>query len=156
MVYKKIAITFIFTILNIFVYSTNIEKIRELYTKAYLSELNCKLFGENLTKETKSCSLIDAYTGCYFLMKCKFSKNPLQRINYFVVGKTNIEQAIKMNPKSVELRFLRYSVQRQLPRFLFYFSDINNDLEFIRENVNKIQNHQTKKFIIQSMATITI
>ena len=156
MVYKKIAITFLFTTLNIFAYSTNIEKIRELYSKAYLSELNCKLFGENLTKEKKSCSLIDAYTGCYFLMQCKFTKKPLQRINYFVAGKTNIEQAIKMNPKSVELRFLRYSVQRQLPRFLFYFSELNNDLQFIRENVNKIQNQQTKKFIIESMATIKI
>lgn len=154
MVYKKIAITFLFTILNIFAYSTNIEKIRELYTKAYLSELDCKLFGENLTKEKKTCSLIEAYTGCYFLMKCKFTKKPLQKINYFVAGKTNIEQAIKMNPKSVELRFLRYSVQRQLPRFLFYFSELNNDLQFIRENVNKIQNQQTKKFIIESMATI--
>lgn len=156
MVYKKIAITFLFTILNIFAYSTNIEKIRELYTKAYLSELNCKLFGENLTKEKKTCSLIEAYTGCYFLMKCKFTKKPLQKINYFVAGKTNIEQAIKMNPKSVELRFLRYSVQRQLPRFLFYFSELNNDLQFIRENVNKIKNQQTKKFIIESMATIKI
>lgn len=154
MVYKKITITFLFTILNIFAYSTNIEKIRELYTKAYLSELDCKLFGENLTKEKKTCSLIEAYTGCYFLMKCKFTKKPLQKINYFVAGKTNIEQAIKMNPKSVELRFLRYSVQRQLPRFLFYFSELNNDLQFIRENVNKIQNQQTKKFIIESMATI--
>lgn len=154
MVYKKITITFLFTILNIFAYSTNIEKIRELYTKAYLSELDCKLFGENLTKEKKTCSLIEAYTGCYFLMKCKFTKKPLQKINYFVEGKTNIEQAIKMNPKSVELRFLRYSVQRQLPRFLFYFSELNNDLQFIRENVNKIQNQQTKKFIIESMATI--
>ena len=156
MVYKKITITFLFTILNIFAYSTNIEKIRELYTKAYLSELDCKLFGENLTKEKKTCSLIEAYTGCYFLMKCKFTKKPLQKINYFVAGKTNIEQAIKMNPKSVELRFLRYSVQRQLPRFLFYFSELNNDLQFIRENVNKIQNQQTKKFIIESMATIKI
>lgn len=156
MVYKKITITFLFTILNIFAYSTNIEKIRELYTKAYLSELDCKLFGENLTKEKKTCSLIEAYTGCYFLMKCKFTKKPLQKINYFVEGKTNIEQAIKMNPKSVELRFLRYSVQRQLPRFLFYFSELNNDLQFIRENVNKIQNQQTKKFIIESMATIKI
>ena len=42
------------------------------------------------------------------------------------------------NSKNVELRMLRYSIQKKSPFFLRYIDNINNDLNYIKQNLNTL------------------
>ena len=64
--------------------------------------------------------------------------SPISKWNTFKKGKGNIEQAIKIEPDNVELRFIRLSIQKNIPSFLGYKSNIDEDIEFIKKNRNQI------------------
>ena len=134
--------------------SSDIEIIRELYKSAYISESNCNNLGKKLNniKNNKSV-LIKGYEGCFYLIKCKFSKSYIEKIKYFTNGKTLLETAIKLDPESVELKFLRYSIQKNLPKFLFY-NNIEKDFNFVNKNIDSINDKKTKQFILNSLIFI--
>jgi hypothetical protein len=88
------------------------------------------------------------------MIKCKFTSNPIQKISYFKKGKSKIEKAIKESPYSLEIRLLRYSIQKKLPKILLYFNEIEEDYNFIIKNINTTKDEKTKEFIIQSLKAL--
>jgi len=150
----RLVITILLLILSQYTYSSDILKTRELYSIASLSENNCEKFGESLYKNLTKSSIIRGYKGCYLMIKCKFTTNPIQRIFYFNKGKSKIEKAVKDSPSSLEVRLIRYSIQKKLPKLLLYFKDIEEDYDFIINNINTIKDNKTKEFIIQSLKAL--
>ncbi len=144
---KFIALTLI---LNLSVSNQEITVIRELYLLAYISESNCNNFGEQLVSNKEKSSIFKGYLGCFYFIKSKFANNPIDRFFYFKKGRSILEAAISEDPESVELIFLRYSIQKNLPRFLLY-NNIEKDLIFVNENLPKISDQKKKKFIINCM-----
>lgn len=150
----RLILTILLLILSQYMYSSDILKTRELYSIASLSENNCEKFGESLYKNLAKSSITRGYKGCYLMIKCKFTINPFKKISYFNKGKSKIEKAIKDNPSSLEVRLLRYSIQKKLPRLLLYFKEIEEDYDFIINNINTIKDDKTKEFIIQSLKAL--
>jgi hypothetical protein len=150
----RLLLTILLLVLSEYTYSSDILKTRELYSNASLSENNCKKYGDSLFKNSNKSPIIKAYKGCYLMIKCKFTSNPIQKISYFKKGKSKIEKAIKESPYSLEIRLLRYSIQKKLPKILLYFNEIEEDYNFIIKNINTIKDDKTKEFIIQSLKAL--
>ena len=74
-----------------------------------------------------SNSELIAYKGMSDLMICYHSYNPYTKYKLFASGKHLLEQAIMKDPHNIELRFLRLTVQLNVPPFLGYSSNINED-----------------------------
>ena len=137
-------------------YNNDIDIIRKLYLSSYTSEANCNTLGKKLnTLEGNTSILIKGYEGCFYFMKCKFINSPIDKLIYFKKGKKLLETAIEKDPKSVELRFLRYSIQKNLPKFLLYNHNLEKDLNFVNENIKTINDKEVQKFIINSLKSIT-
>ena len=137
-------------------YNNDIDIIRKLYLSAHTNEYNCNNLGEKLTSiEDNTSILIKGYEGCFYFIKCKFINNPIEKLICFRKGKKLLETAIKEDPKSVELKFLRYSIQKNLPRFLSYHDNLERDLNFVNANITNINNKEEQKFIINSLKSIT-
>jgi hypothetical protein len=68
-----------------------------------------------------------AYKGMSNLMICYHSYNPYTKYKLFMSGKHLLEQAIVKDPNNIELRFLRLTVQLNVPPFLGYSNNINED-----------------------------
>ena len=142
-------------LLNISGYNDDISIIRELYLEAYISESNCNDLGKELTSIGENASnLITGYEGCFYFIKCKFINSPINKFSYFNKGKKLLELAIKKDPKSVELKFLRYTIQKNIPKFLLYYDNIEKDLNFVNENIKNIKDRETQKFIMNSLKYI--
>tara|TARA_B100001758_G_scaffold247961_1_gene269264 strand:- start:22839 stop:23297 length:459 start_codon:yes stop_codon:yes gene_type:complete len=142
-------------ILNLPSYNSEVCKIRELYLNASRSEARCDQLGAKLnTLDVKNSVLLKGYAGCFYFIKCKFINSPSKKLLFFNKGKSLIESAIKEDPLSVELRFLRFSIQKNLPRFLLYNNDIEKDLNFVTENIQRVKNKESQKFIIKSLKSI--
>ena len=137
-------------------YNNDISIIQELYLSAYISESNCNRLGNKLNSiENQNKILINGYKGCFYFIKCKFINNPIKKLIYFRKGKKLLDTSIQEDPTSVELKFLRYTIQKNLPSFLAYNDNLEKDLSFVNENITTINNKKTQQFILKSLKSIT-
>ena len=142
-------------ILNLSYYNNDINSVRNLFLEAYISESSCEQLGKKIDELKYDQSiLLKGYEACYYFIKCKFTNNSMDKFFYFRKGKKILEYSIKKNPNSVELRFLRYTIQKNLPRFLFYYNHMDKDLIFVINNINSITDKKTQKYIEKSLESI--
>jgi len=118
----------------------NIIMIRNLFYSATKSADSANLLVEKLqTVTTNSKAELIGYKGMSNLMICYHSYNPYTKYKNFINGKNLLEQAINKDPNNIELRFLRLSVQLNVPSFLGYSSNINEDKLFIFNGIKNIR-----------------
>ncbi|MEI6594738.1 MAG: hypothetical protein WCO28_04180 [Bacteroidota bacterium] len=91
------------------------------------------------------------YRGMAYMMQANYSKNPFVKLRNFNAGKTIIEQAIQKNPWNIEIRFLRFCVQTNVPLILGYSGDINNDKLFITLQWKRLNDLDLKNRISKYM-----
>ena len=75
------------------------------------------------------------YTAALNFTKSRLFKFPFKKMKYFNRGKSILEEAIEANPLNVELRYLRYSLQKRVPDFLGYNANIDEDLLMIKKKI---------------------
>ena len=146
---KKIIIFILLANIN-YVFSQDVKHIRELYLTSYNNKSTCDSLSSYLNLFDKKNNTIDAYIGANNLLISKFSKNIVKKFKYFEEGKNLIEQAIKNDPKNIEIIFIRYLNQINCPWFLNYNQNLGEDRDFLIKNFNLI-NDQYFKNIIQKI-----
>lgn len=118
--------------------SYNLDLIRANYDKVFLDRELCKKMIVELDREKNNSATYLGYLGGLQTIWANHVFSPISKWNTFKKGKGNIEQAIKIEPENVELRFIRLSIQKNIPSFLGYKSNIDEDIEFIKKNRNQI------------------
>lgn len=127
-------------------FAHNIETYRKNYMRAVEDKTICKSMIEELTKHQKK-PIYKAYLGAYQTIWANHAVNPLSKLNTFNKGKTNIEEAIKSDPKNIEIRFLRYSIQVKAPKFLGYHKNLDSDRLFILSNKRLVKEESLNQLI---------
>ena len=69
------------------------------------------------------------------LMQCDFILNPFSKYKIFKNSTQELDSLILLNPKHKEIRFLRYLVQLNCPKFLLYDAHIDGDYKLIMSNI---------------------
>ena len=69
------------------------------------------------------------------LMQCNFILNPFSKYKIFKNSTQKLDSLILLNPKNTEIRFLRYLVQLNCPKFLLYDAHIDGDYKLIMSNM---------------------
>ena len=146
---KKIIIFILLANIN-YVFSQDVEHLRKLYLTSYNNKSTSDSLSRYLNLFDKKNNTIDAYIGANNLLISKFSKNIVKKFKYFEEGKNLIEQAIKNDPKNIEIIFLRYLNQINCPWFLNYNQNLGEDRDFLIKNFNLI-NDQYFKNVIQKI-----
>ena len=146
---KKIIIFILLANIN-YVFSQDVKHLRKLYLTSYNNQSTCDSLSSYLNLFDKKNNTIDAYIGANNLLISKFSKNIVKKFKYFEEGKNLIEQAIKNDPKNIEIIFIRYLNQINSPWFLNYNQNLGEDRDFLIKNFNLI-NDQYFKNVIQKI-----
>jgi hypothetical protein len=68
-------------------------------------------------------------------MQCNFILNPFSKYKIFKNSTQKLDSLILLNPKHTEIRFLRYLVQLNCPKFLLYDAHIDGDYNLIMSNI---------------------
>jgi len=127
-----------------------IPVLRSLYYKAAVDKDSWKQMAELLSPiDAKSPPILVCYKGVSEIMEAKYVISPWSKLNSFNSGKELIESAVNRDGENLEIRFLRFSVQTNLPSFLNYRDNIASDKAFLINNVNKSDDNELKKSIIQ-------
>ena len=120
---------------------------REMFVKAYDNEENNVAFLEHLEKKKNIKPVEMGYMGVGKMMMARYYWNPYSKWKSFVNGRDMLDEAVAKDLKNIELRFLRLSVQMNVPSFLFYNEEIEGDTEYIRNNYYKLADDDLKKRI---------
>ena len=135
-----------------------ITEVRKVYPQAVDDEEACKsLYDKFESDKTKLSPLMMGYKGSIYALMSKHSGNPFSKMSYFNDGKKLLEGAIDQDSANAELRFLRITMQVNLPSFLMYNENIEEDKVLLIAGLPSVVNEKTKKtigkFLIKSDCT---
>ena len=133
--------------------SPSIDEVRNQFPEISSEEQAdnfIKQLNEDISTEAKG------YIAAMNFMKSRFVKNPFTKFKYFKIGKTTLDQVILSNPKNVEMRYIRYLMQKQIPDFLGYHENISEDFNTIVDQIEESNlNHEFKLKILNNMLLVT-
>jgi hypothetical protein len=131
-----------------------IENIRIMFHKAESSQKVCLDLIDHLQPYNEDNNvLLMGYKACATMLMAKHVFNPFSKLSYFKKGREMLERAIQFDNDNIELRFLRYTIQTNVPSFLNYnqFKDI--DRLFLVNSLNKLNDQKLKKIIAAYLTT---
>lgn len=106
-----------------------------------------------LEKETDPES--KAYYAAMLFMKSKYAKFPLTKYSNFKKGKSALDGLIQADKMNVEMRYLRFVFQNEIPNFLNYNSNIQEDFLIVVKGMEKSNlNKEFKRKMLKYMLLI--
>lgn len=134
-------------LMNVSFKNSDLNEVRASYSKAVLDKKLCKKMIEELELSKEKSVIALAYLGAYQTIWANHVFNPLSKLATFKKGKNNIESAISKEPENVEIRYIRFSVQKNAPSFLGYNSHLKEDRDFLVKNKKNINSDLLQKNI---------
>ena len=149
----NVIILFFFTI-NCNAQIDNLDEIRKNYLESAKSEENIqKLISTCEDYKSKNDSIIYAYRTVADLMLIKYKYNPFYKLKLFSEYSRKLDLIVKNNFNNIEIRFLRYCVQKQTPRILGYNDDLELDYQFIIQNID-IHSKELQEYIRSTLKSL--
>jgi hypothetical protein len=81
----------------------------------------------SLNKLSNKPPVITAYLGTLDALKAKHTWNPYNKIKDLNLSRDVLQKAVTAEPHNMEIRFLRFSIQHNVPSFLGYGKNLNED-----------------------------
>jgi len=141
----KIYITVILLILGLVSQAQNFSnlEVRNMYFDGW--EGQCGAL--DLVKRFNDANIINdalilAYLGAATTTLANCKKFPTSKLSVFFEGKRMLEDAIEMDPENVEIRFIRYTIQTNIPGILNY-DDMESDKKMLMEYLRAKQKTST-------------
>ncbi len=127
----------------------SIINVRELFLKSVKDETSCKKLIDLLAdyNETNNQTLA-GYKACASMIMGSHAFNPMTKYAYFKEGKILLEKAIKADKENIELCFLRFTIQSNIPHLLGYNQALVNDKRILLASVHTIKDLHLKQMII--------
>ncbi len=141
-------ITFYIVFISLFIGQPSVSELRDLYVKASDSKEVSKQFSEKLKniKKTDKAVLV-AYKAAGLTLKAKHAKKISNKKKYFKEGAALLEYIIAENPKDIELRVIRLSIQENSPKILKYRANKSEDAAYIYKHLKKVSSKAKKVYI---------
>ena len=113
-----------------------VNQIRKLFYEAVESEEKLEelenFFNKNFTdKALIYHPALLAYTGAIDALKAKHAFNPFTKFSRVLSSLNTLERAVNREPNNLEIRFIRFSILHNLPGFLGYGKERNDDMMVI-------------------------
>jgi hypothetical protein len=118
--------------------AVNMTTVRDLFANASKSAASCnKLYALTADGTLSKDPVLYAYHAAAEIIKANHATWPNQKFAHFNTGKAMLEAVIAKHPKDVEMRYVRYCIQRNCPFLLGYSSDKTADKQYILANMDK-------------------
>lgn len=136
---------------------TDVRKFRDTYHQAIYSEKMSQELLSQLNQKSSLTPIERAYLGATQMLMAQYAFLPNQKYTWFSKGKSNLEEAIKAEPKNAESIYLRYSIQLNVPSFLGYSDKKQADKVFLLQEIKKIKDKNLQdriKLFLQKEASL--
>ncbi|WP_316820264.1 hypothetical protein [Pedobacter gandavensis] len=139
--------------INSYATEPEIEKVKSLFqASAHNKGAADQLLKLLSNVNESSAPLLISYKGAAEMMQAKYAFNPINKIKRFNNGKRLLEDAVKKAPEQIEIRFLRFAIQTNLPGFLNYNDEIQKDKKYLLSNLKTTQDKKLKQNIVKYLS----
>lgn len=152
----KVAVFFLLLLLATKTHSAEPEhrEVKRLFEAAVNSKDSADRLLEMLSGiDLSSSPLFICYKGAAEMIRCRYGLNPIHKFSRFKKGRSLIEAAVKKEPDNLEIRFLRFAIQTNIPAFLNYKDHITKDKKYLLSNVKTIKDKKLKQDILTCLST---
>lgn len=128
--------------------SSNLLTIRELYSTASKNEKDLdKLSSLTSKADMVSHPVLYGYAAAAEFIKAQYVFLPTSKLKCVDNGRDMLESVIKIYPDNCELRFIRLSIQKELPFFIDYKSNIEEDKRYLQSHYSDLSDIELQKLI---------
>jgi hypothetical protein len=113
-----------------------LSEVRKEYLGGWEGECGAeKLYQQLEDQKLENDPVMMAYRGAAKTTLANCTNNPFRKLSDFNSGKKEIESAVEQLPRNLEVRFIRFTVQDNIPSMLNY-NNIDEDKEFILDQLS--------------------
>lgn len=138
--------------------TVDLNKIRGLYHSAAEIKQDAAQLNQLLLQVDSGSAVpvLICYKGANEMIQAKYSLNPVVKLNKFNKGKELIKKAFNRDTLNLEIRFIRYSIQSNLPAFLGYHDDLSKDQQFLLDNTRDNKDPRLKEMIFNYLSALSV
>jgi hypothetical protein len=119
--------------------SPTLLQVRNRFENASKGEALCETLLSTVRGHTaESNAVMYGYQGAGETIYAQFSANPYTKLSRFNTGKAKLEAALTKQPQSMELHYLRFTVQCGAPSFLGYNTQLAADKKFLLGGLSQL------------------
>ncbi|WCT11287.1 hypothetical protein [Mucilaginibacter jinjuensis] len=105
----------------------NIPHLRKKLMQAINSKPTTDSLYKSLEMIQQRSGLLNGYMGALEALKAKHAWNPYFKIKYLSNCEDTFKEAVAQDPHNIEIRFMRFSVEHNVPGFLGYTKNLAVD-----------------------------
>lgn len=126
--------------------------------KQYVQGAENEETAEKLLKALKAADtpVTLAYKGAAQAVMAKYATLPSKKYSLAKKGLEMIDNAIAKDPENIEIRYLRFTIQENVPGFLGLSGDMDKDKAVIVKNVSKRKEYQIDDAFLKEMVLFMI
>jgi len=134
----------------------NIPELRKQMLRAISNPKVVDSLYKNLHNDAPKQPLVIAYLGALEALKAKDSWNPYNKIRFLSLSGKTVDKAVSESPNDLEIRFIRFSIQTNLPHFLSLNKDLDSDKIQILQQLKQKNYGSADKLFVQNIIKFLI
>lgn len=134
-----------------FAQDITLNEVRNKYPLATKNDSICTELYNALKGKADGTDILSGYAGGVTMLMAKSTANPFSKMEYFKEGKKLLEDAISNNKSDIELRFLRFAIQENLPAILGYNENLEEDKSYIMKYLPMLDKLELRRAIAKYM-----
>jgi hypothetical protein len=127
----------LFIVPNVKADEPNLKIIRQHLREAINDSKTTDSLYKSLSGIKNRAAIIDGFIAGLQALKAKHAWNPYAKIKYINNCEKTFEKAIAADPRNIEIRFMRFSVENSVPGFLGYKKNLAPDSEVIINQLDR-------------------
>jgi hypothetical protein len=134
----------------------DLHQIRILYQRAPEFKQDARKFNALMQRvDTTSAPVLVCYKGANEMIQAKYRVNPVNKLIQFNKGKELIRKAFSRDKLNLEMRFVRFSIQSNLPVFLGYHGELDQDEQYLLGNTKANKDTELQKMIFNYLSGLS-
>ena len=111
--------------------------LRKDYLKASKDEAAARLFYKKMADYNERHPVVLAYKGASEAVMAKYNWNPYNKLKHVKTAGSIFKEAVALDNANPEIRFLRFTVEHYIPRYLNLSEHLKEDKGVIIEGLKK-------------------
>lgn len=118
----------------------SISNLRDLYPKASAKEEVGRKFYDKMATYKGTNPVVLGYQAVSEAVMAKFAWSPYQKLRHIRNSGKIFQQALASDPRNPEVRFLRYTVEYSVPRYLKMSENLAQDRDIVVDHLLRYPN----------------
>ena len=145
---------FIYTLILLFgliqlAQANEIDHLRKSFHESVLQSDKLPIFLKEIEKINNPSALEKAYIGASEALKARESWNPIEKLIYIQKFRENLLEAVKCDSQDIEIRFLRLSIEYNIPSMLRSKKTLDEDKSLILDKLSQMNSFKIDQSFIK-------